>query len=216
MKIYLASRYSRIEEMQTYADQLYANGHEITSRWIKGNHQISDEGLSIQAEESKRIQFAQEDLEDLSTADIIIAFTEEPRATNSRGGRHVELGYALGLGKQIIIIGHRENVFCCLPEMYWLPGWDTIQIINGIKLIKENTEPKGVKMKWIDANSGIELKEGKKFKNIMGDIEVTRLEASNKPCMTYFKNGVLCNTYAFTIRDNHPKFPREKVAFWET
>ena len=59
-------------------------------------------------------------------------------------------------------------------------------------------------------------KEGKKFKNIMGDIEVTRLEASNKPCMTYFKNGVLCNTYAFTIRDNHPKFPREKVAFWET
>lgn len=117
MKIYLAARYSRHTELQKYANRLTSKGHEITSRWIWGNHQIDDHGLSIEAKKSERQRFATEDFEDLMSADLIINFTEAPRSTNSRGGRHVEFGIALGSDKLCIVVGPRENVFHCLNKV---------------------------------------------------------------------------------------------------
>ena len=39
---------------------------------------------------------------------MLIAFSEEPRALNaSRGGRHVEFGIALALGKKVAVVGPR-------------------------------------------------------------------------------------------------------------
>jgi len=40
MWVYLAARYSRHPEMQQYAADLTAMGHEVCSRWIWGNHQV--------------------------------------------------------------------------------------------------------------------------------------------------------------------------------
>lgn len=124
MRIYLASRYSRFPEMQTYRAYLEECGHVVTSRWINGDHQIDDAGLSLQAKESERIRFAQEDMADLLSADCIISFTEAPRSSNSRGGRHVEHGMALVAGKRVMVIGHRENVFHCLPEVEFFARWE--------------------------------------------------------------------------------------------
>ena len=42
MKIYLAARYSRMEELRGYADELAAAGHVITSRWICGGNGIPE------------------------------------------------------------------------------------------------------------------------------------------------------------------------------
>jgi len=123
MKIYLASRYSRFREMQGYRDELESAGHVVTSRWINGDHQIDDQGLSVQAKEAERIRFASEDRDDLLTADCVVSFTEAPRSSNSRGGRHVEHGMALALGKRVMVVGHRENVFHCLPEVEFFPAW---------------------------------------------------------------------------------------------
>ena len=36
MKIYLAARYSRIEELNVYAQELRDMGYEVTSRWLLG------------------------------------------------------------------------------------------------------------------------------------------------------------------------------------
>jgi hypothetical protein len=119
MKIYLAARYSRHLELQEVRADLEKLGHVVTSRWINGGHQISDEGLSVQAKESERIRFATEDLMDLCEAQAIVAFTEIPRSANSCGGRHVELGVAIGRGMRVIVVGPRENVFCCLPSVEW-------------------------------------------------------------------------------------------------
>jgi len=47
MKIYLASRYSRREELCGYRTQLESMGVEVTSRWLNGAHQISDTGVPI-------------------------------------------------------------------------------------------------------------------------------------------------------------------------
>lgn len=117
MKIYLAARYSRRDELVQYAGQLKKMGHEVTSRWIAGNHQISDNGLSDEAHEAERTRFACEDWQDLWSAEMTISFTEPPRGSNSRGGRHVEFGAALAFGQRVIVIGHRENVFHCLPNV---------------------------------------------------------------------------------------------------
>lgn len=125
-KVYLAARYSRHKELQRYAKQLEKLGYKVTSRWIWGDHQIDDEGLSLQAKESERIRFAKEDWEDLINADICISFTEEPRSTNSRGGRHVEYGIALALNKRCIIVGWRENVFHCLPDIEFVDSFDDL------------------------------------------------------------------------------------------
>lgn len=124
MKVYLAARYSRREELCRYAFDLERIGYEITSRWLQGNHQIDDAGLSAEAATEERTRFATEDWDDLMAADICISFTEEPRSSNSRGGRHVEFGAALAAGKHCLVIGPRENVFHCLPNVNVFRYWD--------------------------------------------------------------------------------------------
>ncbi|HZZ79636.1 MAG TPA: hypothetical protein VFE62_14040 [Gemmataceae bacterium] len=65
-----------------------------------------------------RLKFAEDDFADVQACDLLIAFTEQPSAGGrNRGGRHVELGIAIGQGKRIMIVGPRENIFCWLPEI---------------------------------------------------------------------------------------------------
>jgi hypothetical protein len=123
VRIYLASRYSRRVELLTYAADLRAMGHAITSRWLQGAHQIDDDGLSAEADGALRQRFAVEDWQDLLSAECCISFTEEPRVANSRGGRHVEFGAALRDGQLCLVVGPRENVFHCLPGVVVFPTW---------------------------------------------------------------------------------------------
>ena len=137
MRIYLAARYSRREELCSYRSQLEAAGHVVTSRWLNGKHQISDAGKPIgehgealvedgsdDRAAQMRCRFAQEDFFDVVSCELLIAFTEVPRSGHSRGGRHVELGIALGTMKQVWIVGPRENIFCWLPEVPRFDGFD--------------------------------------------------------------------------------------------
>jgi hypothetical protein len=143
MNIYLASRYSRIEEMQQVRSDLSERGHYITSRWIDGNHQISDSGLSSLAKEKMRIRLVEEDIHDILTADTIISFTEKPRSTNSRGGRHAEFGLAMGLKKHLIVVGPRENLFYCVPKVIWFPVYDILkQSFGAVESMIEELELK--------------------------------------------------------------------------
>jgi hypothetical protein len=122
-KVYLAARYSRHTEMQDYRSQLEPLGYRVTSRWIDGGHEwvgTPDEEMPLEV----GIGFAYEDLEDLNAAEIVICFTEEPRATATRGGRHVEFGYALAKGMEIIVVGYRENVFYTVPAIKFFETWE--------------------------------------------------------------------------------------------
>jgi nucleoside 2-deoxyribosyltransferase len=124
IRVYLAARYSRRVEINAYADLLRALGYDVTSRWLLGNHQLDDVGLSVEGEHQERIRFAQEDWEDLTKADLVISFTELPRSAPSRGGRHVEFGVALARGKWCVVVGPRENVFHCLPQVSVFTYWN--------------------------------------------------------------------------------------------
>lgn len=128
MKIYLAARYSRREELCGYKADLEALGHTVTSRWLLGNHQISDlemETLEDEMIAEKRRVFAEQDYGDLTRSAITISFTEVPRSSTSRGGRHVEFGLALAIGQECWIVGPRENVFHCLNDVRVFPDWQS-------------------------------------------------------------------------------------------
>lgn len=139
-RFYLASRYSRREELCAYREQLRSLGHEVTSRWLNGEHQISDRGVPIgekgealiegdsgeKSEEAEklRLSFATEDVSDVLSSEIVVSFTEPPRSNASRGGRHVEFGIAIALKKMFIVVGHRENIFHWLPQVQFFDTWE--------------------------------------------------------------------------------------------
>jgi hypothetical protein len=119
MKVYLASRYGRHPEMQEVAASLAEYGWQVTSRWIKGDHDLSDS-----LEEGER--FAIEDFEDITKSDVVINFTEDKNVKGrNRGGRHVEFGIGLALNLRIIVIGPRENVFHYLPTIEQYDDFET-------------------------------------------------------------------------------------------
>lgn len=124
MKFYLAARYSRHPEMQKCRDDLETLGHVVTSRWINGEHQMVNDSMFSPGDEKIAERFAREDIEDIVAADCVISFTEPQRSTNSRGGRHVEFGLALGRGILNVIVGPRENVFHFIPGLAVYDTWE--------------------------------------------------------------------------------------------
>ena len=137
--IYLAGRYERRTELAIYRDQIHnlESGLVVKARWLDGDQQNAGLGpaLGIEGEcavESNRTDaeaqairetLARHDYEDVQKADLLIAFTEEPSAKASRGGRHVELGLALAWRKHIWVVGPRENIFCHLQNILQYPTW---------------------------------------------------------------------------------------------
>ena len=126
MIIYLASRYDRLVEMNGYADRLRQAGHVISSRWLDGTHQLHPgiEHLSTGGftEDSDGVPmaalpFGKDDVADIKASDTLVFFAERPESHSKRGGRHVEFGIALALGKRIMVVGPRENIFHCLPQI---------------------------------------------------------------------------------------------------
>lgn len=128
IKIYLAGRYGRREELREYAESLndfIVDGNpifEVTSRWLSGKHE----------DPCARILGAEQDLQDVEKADWLVFFSEGPEVEGrARGGRHVEFGFFLHLSryridnpKKIFVInppnvsdGYKENIFHhLLPE----------------------------------------------------------------------------------------------------
>jgi len=119
MRIYLCARYGRRLEMTDIARQLIAYGNNIVSSWIYP----ALEDMDRLATPTQQGEFAAVDLTEIRRADTFICFTECPTdIAHHRGGRHVEFGYALGLGIDCVIIGPRETWFHSLPQVQ---QWDT-------------------------------------------------------------------------------------------
>jgi hypothetical protein len=125
MRIYLAARYSRNPEMREYRDRFHAAGHLVTSRWIDQHggdlaESIMPEKLNEDSDWCSR--FAEADLEDLISADVVISFTG--KGGGGKGGRHVKFGFALAHHGTTLIVGPRENVFHCLPKVAQFDGFE--------------------------------------------------------------------------------------------
>jgi hypothetical protein len=99
------------------------DGHYITSRWLNEDPRDSSEGGDYTEEANKWPGIATIDVEDVHASETVVFFSEEPRAW-TRGGRHVEFGMGLALGKEMVLVGPVENVFHTLPEVHRFETFD--------------------------------------------------------------------------------------------
>ena len=122
MQVYLAARYSIKDQIKAHGEELQELGMESTSRWchekLKGSAQLDD------VPESFLLSAAINDIEDMHRADVVVLFTVNPREATVRGGRHFEAGYAMGIGKPLIICGPVENIFHMLPNVTICADWE--------------------------------------------------------------------------------------------
>lgn len=134
MKIYLASRYSNNGAMRDVRSILHANDHRVTSRWIDCHPDVvGDFSESFNAEflnsyPDKCAPLGQHDIDDLVAADCMISFT----GSGGKGGRHIEFGYGLALGKRMIIVGPRENIFHTLKTVEHFLTWSEFVAGSGL------------------------------------------------------------------------------------
>lgn len=104
MTFYLAGKFRWRLVIRQIATKLKAHGHTINGRWLTG-HDGPMMSPEVQA------LYAAEDFEDIDTAEVVVVFqfpVDEPEPST---GRHVELGYALGTGKPVILVGLPTSVF---------------------------------------------------------------------------------------------------------
>lgn len=108
---YIAARYDRRRDMQLIVPLLEAVGIGVQATWLDGSHEGFTDPAILAA-------CASWDLADVALCDLLVFFSEHPDVGFTSGGRHVELGYALGRGKRVVVIGPAENVFHHTVERY--------------------------------------------------------------------------------------------------
>lgn len=123
MKIYLASAYAERDRLNEYRAALESEGFTVTSRWLNGSHEITS--TTEDFADGLNARFALEDWEDVAEADILIHFNPMGNG-KGRGGRHVELGAAVAMGKLVFHVGPAENVFHFLPGVNLAPDFSTL------------------------------------------------------------------------------------------
>jgi len=116
MRFYIAGKWGARERLRVIAEQVRATGHEVTSSWLLPTIGVeAGEWNNLSPLDAK--QSAILDLKDIANSDALFLDTIDESHT---GGREVEYGFALGLGKIITTIGPKRNGFHHL-----CPGFDT-------------------------------------------------------------------------------------------
>lgn len=110
MKIYIAASFP----MRRIAFELRAAlreiGHKVDSRWIDIAIGYDTQETPTQLHDRLNCN-SHVDLQDVADCDEMIVITEGRSVEQTTsGGRHVETGFAMALGKSVVIYGPRENV----------------------------------------------------------------------------------------------------------
>ncbi len=113
MKLFIAS-HSQIAAKKL-RDILIEVGHEVTSRWITEDTNFHNGVDAYTDEERTRISVIDE--EDVRKAEDGLILIAEQEGRCVPGGKHVETGIALGLGRPIYVIGRKENIFHWHPKV---------------------------------------------------------------------------------------------------
>lgn len=128
MKAYVAAPFEeRLLAMEILQVLEYAN-IDVVSSWLYVDADTRPIGLMAPHEQSKA---ALRDLEEIQAADIVVVLGSRDYAHAGTGGRHVELGFALGIGKPVFLLGDRTNIFHHLPAVRRiLPSESLIEVIR--------------------------------------------------------------------------------------
>lgn len=114
MKIYIASHDQK--QAREVANICAKAGHTITSRWLD-EEMLPSKVYTHKVKETIAIR----DKYDVDIADAVVLISSRHLVP---GGKFVEAGIALGLGKMVYVIGKRENMLLWYPSVQ---QYDTIE-----------------------------------------------------------------------------------------
>lgn len=123
-RVYLGSRYSRLAEMQNYANELRQSGIIVDAAWLTGEMGDLVGKTSRPEGDPEAVKAAEHDMADIRAADVAVIFIDAP-GPNNRGGYHVEFGIALQRGIPLLLVGKRVNSFNHLPQVQYHPTWES-------------------------------------------------------------------------------------------
>jgi len=108
--IYIAASTVNQATALRLALRLQRAGFEITSRWLEFDFsEYTERDPWLHRQERERCElWGKRDVEDLEKADTLVLLSNVP---SSKGGFHVELGYFLGKGRNVLVVGEKPNVF---------------------------------------------------------------------------------------------------------
>ena len=148
--VYIASDFRNKDFCRTVLRPAFeAQGFTVISRW-----HFEEAALDSILTDAQRATVAEVDLHDVSVTDGFVMYNPQSMHRSGSGGRHVETGFALAIGKPIFILGAREPVFHWLPEVLgcWpldhltAPAQDTIadarKIVTEIKALMTEEDKK--------------------------------------------------------------------------
>ena len=107
MKIYVAS-HCKLAGLHV-ATVLESADHFITARWLHSEFKPTEQ-YSAQA----KFTVAQEDYDDVVASEALVLVAGPDKYS---GGKFVEAGIALGLGKRVVVVGRRENMLLWHPSI---------------------------------------------------------------------------------------------------
>ncbi len=97
-KIYIAAPYELRDAAISLKQILEVCGYEVTAKWLVDIDQDDD-------------ATARKDLADVARADVLLLLNPEAYRRSGTGGRHCEFMYAWALGKEVVVLGVRSNIF---------------------------------------------------------------------------------------------------------
>ena len=116
MSIYIAGKYPAQARLRAIRDRFRRLGYIVTSSWL--DEKATDENAS----EELMYANALRDLQEVRRCEVFILDTLDESVT---GGREVELGEALSLTKDLILVGPKRNIFHYLFDTSaCFPNWD--------------------------------------------------------------------------------------------
>ncbi len=107
MKVYIAA--ADKDRAVLLAECLLEAGHEITSSWICQAFKRTQQHPA-----TERAEIAWRDFRDVRECDALVLLDSEPCVP---GGKFVEAGIALALGKRVIVASRRENMLLWHPSV---------------------------------------------------------------------------------------------------
>lgn len=129
MRIYIASSFEEAPRLRQWRDAHFPSYNLISaSSWLD----IALVEPPLGHSDDHRRAMADLDIGELLSSDALVVFNEHHLHGRGRGGRHVELGIALGRNAalpdhrpmQIIAVGPRENVFHYHSTVTTVPDGD--------------------------------------------------------------------------------------------
>lgn len=140
LKVYVAARYDRKDEVTEIVECLMCDGFTVTSTWHREPYAPKVQLPDLPEDEHRDL--ALRDIRELDEADVILLLTDPPTEPHVRGGKHVEFGYALAKDKELICCGPAENIFHHLPRVWIVDDFhaavEVLRVLSIREYIGEN------------------------------------------------------------------------------